>query len=367
MKFLLPVFLLFVTVPLVFSQSINVESVPSQSSFSANTFAAGDGTITVSNNQFVLGNAQIANPEAWSFSFLNTKAAFLQRSNGINLLSYNAKGDLLIEKNLQYFTPSDNTVNAYQFENGEVVLRDNVANFTFLTAKGETAYQVSNSSGSTDGEQESKLASDLFATTIVLYNPVIAYGSSTGSRAQLIYGEQDTDLFFSSRNQEIRNVQVSENGEFITLVISDNDESRVLIFDRFGNELFEISSSEDLVGATLSDGATHLTIYSSSRVQVYEVPTGDRLGSASSRTSILFAGYDPDSQTIIALGGSQNGLRIEEPEITAISISEREIVREEIRLSLSTLDLNRLSISRTGENSFLLSGLNRNLLLDVAF
>lgn len=367
MKFLFTALFLLSYSPFLFSQSIDIESDPAQRSYSANTFSAGDGTITISGSQFVLGSAQIANPEAWSFSTSNRRASFLQRRNGINLLSYNSNGDVFIDQNLEFFDPSDKTVNTYQFDNGTIVLRDNVANFTFLNAKGETGYQVSNSTGSTDGEQESQLVSNPSGSTIVLYNPVIAYGSETGSRAQLIYGDQDGEVFFSSKEEELRNVQVSGDGEFITIVALNSEGSRVMLFDRFGNELFQVTSDEDLIGASLSDNATHLTIYSSGRVQVYEIPGGERLGSASSRSSILFAGYDTVAQTIIALGGSKNGLRIEEPEITAVSISEREIAREEVPFSISTIDLNRLTLSVTGSNSYQISGLNRNLFVDITF
>lgn len=367
MKFLLTVLFLIGYSPFLFAQNLDVESNPDQSSYSANTFSAGEGTITVTGSQFVLGSAQIANPEAWSLSPSNQRASFLQRGNGINLLSYNANGEVLIDQNLEFFSSSDNTINTYQFDNGRIVLRDNVANFSFLNAKGETGYQVSNSTGSTDGEQESQLASNPLGSTIVLYNPVIAYGSETGSRAQLIYGDQEMNVFFNSREDEIRDIRVSDDGEFITIVTSGAGGSTAMLFDRFGNELFQRTVDENLTGATLTENATHLTIYSSGRVQVYEVPGGERLGSASSRSSFLFAGYDPDAQTIIGLSGSQNGLRIEEPEITAVSISEREITREDVPFSVSTLNLSRLNIMTIGSNSYEISGLNRDLYLDITF
>jgi hypothetical protein len=196
---------------------------------------------------------------------------------------------------------------------------------------------------------------------------VIAYGSATGSRAQFVYGDQDSNVFFSSREDEIKAVRVSENGEFVTLVTKGPGGNMATVYDRFGNELFQQISDEDLIGATLSENATHLTIYSSGRVQVYEVPSGERLGSASSRSSIIFAGYDPAAQTIIAFGGSLSGLRIQEPEVTAVSISQREIAREDVPFSVATLDLSRLNISTTGSNSYEISGLNRDLLVEVAF
>jgi len=366
MKIILTALLLFFYSPAIFSQSMNIQSLPGQHSYSVNTFPAGDKTITISSNQFELSSAQISNPEVWSISSSNSRASFVQRSNGMYLYSYNAAGDLLIEKNLEFFSPGDNTINTYQFDNGSIILRDNVANFTFLNAKGETAYQVSNSSGSTDGEQESQLATDPKGNTVVLYIPVIAYGSNTGSSAQLVYGDQDTKSFYSSREYEIVDLDVSESGAFIILVASNGSSSIAMIFDRFGNELYQIDSDEDLIGATLDENASHLTIYSSGRVQVYEVPGGERLGSASSRSSILFAGYDSDDETILALGGVISGLEIDEPEITAVSLSKRAIVREEVPFPISTLDLDRIKI-RASSSGYEILGLNRPLLVDVVF
>lgn len=366
MKFLLTAFLFFCYFPLIFSQSIDIASPADQSSYTTSTFSADGSTITVTGNRFDLGSATITNPVAWSLSSSNRKASFLQSNNGMNLTSYNSNGAILVERNMEFFEPSDNTINTYQFNTGNIILRDNVANFTFLNAMGETAYSVSNSSGSAQGERESQLASDPSGNTVVLYNPVISYGEQTGSRAQIVYGDRDTEVFFNSRTEEISKVRVSNKGSFITILSKGTQGSRVSIFDRFGNELFQIDSEEDLIGATLHEDAYHLTIYSSSRIQVYNVPGGERIGSASSRSSNIFAGYDPENQTIIALGGNPEGMVINNPEITAVSISQRKIAREDVPFSISTLDVDRLHLSKTGAR-YEISGLNRRVLVDVSF
>lgn len=363
MKFLFTALFFFCFTSHLFSQNIDIESPANQGSYSANTFPANGGTITVTGSRFVLGSTTVTNPVAWSFSSLNQKASFLQRSNGIKLTSYNSEGKMLAQRNMEFFKPSDNTLNAYQFDSGKIVLRDNVANFTFLNPKAETAYSVSNSSGSMDGERESQLASDPSGNTIVLYNPVISFGSETGSRAQIVYGDRNTEVFFNSRTEEIQSLRVSNDGSFITILTDGNN---VSIFDRFGNDIFQVESDEDLIGATLHEGASHVTIYSSGRVQVYEIPGGNRLGSASSRSSIIFAGYDPENQTIIALGGTQNGMVINEPEVTAVSISEREIARQNVPFSISTLSPDRLNISKSG-SQYIINGLNRRVLVEVSF
>lgn len=367
MKFIFSVIFLFCCPALLISQNINIKPVAEHSSNNANTFSAGDGTIIISGNRFVLGSAEIVNPAAWSLSSSNRRAAFLERDNGVNLESYNSEGEILVEENLEFFTPSDNTINTYQFDDGRIILRDNVANFSFLNAKGDLAYSLSNSSGSSEGERESQLASDPSGNTIVIYNPVISFGAETGSRARIVYGDRDETVFFNSRNEEISNIRVSDNGAFITILSGGSRPNRVSVFDRFGNQLFQQTFDEDLTGVTLHKGATHLTIYSSGRVQVYEIPGGERIGSASSRSSLIYADFDPDSQTIIALGGTLNGMNIENPEITAVSISQRKIARQEVPFALSVLDRDRIGISTVGSQSFEIYGLNRHLLVDIQF
>lgn len=366
MKFLLTALLLICYSPILFSQSIQINSPEGQQSFNSNTFSTGDTKFTVSDNRFILGSETISNPLAWSFSYSNRKASFLMRNSSVRLASYSADGKKLIENKLEFFDTSDNTLGIYQFDSGKIILRDNVANFTFLDVRGETAYSISNSSGSTQGERESQLAANSSGNTVVLYNPVISYGDKTGSRAQIVYGDRSSEIFFSNRDEEIRDVRVTNSGAFITIVTKGSGGSKVYMFDRFGNEIFQIRSDEDLIGATLDQSASHLTIFSSGRVQVYAIPSGTRLGSASSRSSIIYAGYDSDNQMIIALGGNLNEMEIETPEISAVSISKREIAREEVPFSVSTLDADRIDLSKK-DSQYVISGLNRQLLIDVSF
>ena len=366
MKFLLTLILVISYCPVLLAQTISIQSQEGQQDYNSNTFSAGEETITIDGSQFIVGDQTIINPLAWSVSDSNQKAAFMTNNNRISLKSYNSKGKLLLEQALEFFEPTDNTLNVYQFDSGRIILRDNVANFTFLNPKGETSYSVSNSSGSREGELESRLASDPSGTTIVLYNPVISYGSQTGSRAQLIYGDRDVKEFYRSQTEEIKQVRVGEKGSYITVVTTGSGKDRAIIYDRFGNQIYQIESDEDLVGATLDENASHLTIYSGGRVQVYQIPGGNRLGSASSRSSILFAGYDPVNQTILALGGNMKGLDVLNPEITAVSIAQRKIVREEVPFPISTIDVNRIEISKNNAR-YVISGLNRELFIDVRF
>lgn len=276
-------------------------------------------------------------------------------------------GNKIVDQSLEYFDSSDQTLNVYSFNDGRSIVRDNVANFTFFDAAGELMYSYSNSSQSVDGERESELSSDSNGRTVVIYNPVIAYGNNTGSRANIVYGEKNSYEFFRDPQREIRQVNVSSDGAYITVIAANSSGSQLFMFDRFGNELYQHETEEELKGASLSSDANFVTIYSSGRVQVYNVQTGESMGSASSRSIILYATFIPQDETVLALGGSLSGRNISNPTITAVHLGLREITRNDIDLSLSTLDQNAIRINRTGEGNYSLIGLNKTLELQTNF
>lgn len=367
MKYLLTLLTLLITSASLVAQGISVVAEDGSSSPGANEFPLNGSVLSIDSDRYMIGDEVIMNPLAWSLSKEGNRIAFLRNRGGVEITTLSSEGEVIHNQILDFFDPADETLSVYQFGDGKTVLRDNVANFTFLNSKGEISYSVSNSSGSPEGERESRLASDDFGATVVLYNPVIARENGTASRAQIVFGDRDLLPFFNSNNEEIRHVETHLNGRFISIITTDGNESGVYLYDRLGNELYESGLEEAIIGVSLSADARYLTAYSSSRMLVFDMITGERSGSASSRTSILFANYDPASQTILALGGVQSGMNIQSPEITAVSLSQRKIERVPVPFSLSLLDSGRLDLERTGSNRYRLSGLNKTLLLDVTF
>lgn len=367
MKYLITLLILTIIPFALNGQGISIEASNDSVELSPGSFPLNGSVLRVSEDRFLIGDQAVMNPLAWSVSKEEGRLAFLQNRGGVELESFNSSGDVLYTRSLNFFDPTDETLSVFQFADGRVILRDNVANFTFLNSRGETAYSVSNSSGSLEGERESMLASDAFGNTVILFNPVIAGQSGTGSRAQIIFGDRDAKTIFRSNREEIRDVDLHHNGSFISLITSRGTGSAVYLYDRLGNELYQSELEENIIGVTLSDDVQFLTAYSSGRMQVYNIITGERQGSASSRSSILYAKYDAASQAIVALGGVVSGLTIEEPEITAVSLAQRKIEREPVPYSLSVLDVDRLSLDKTGENRFMLRGMNKTLLLEISF
>ena len=356
----------FISTP-VFSQSISISVQEGYEDFGINEFPLKGNSFLFDGEQFSLGEYQFFNPISWDVSPKGYKASILKSTGSLKLRSLNSDGKSLIKKELEFFDPADETIRTYQVNDGRTIIRDNVANFSFFDPKGGMIFSESNSAQAEGGERESQLQMDKYGKTVVLYNPVIRYTDQNGSRAKLVYGDQDSDLFFQDMEREIERVSVTENGLFISILAKNDSGSRVLIYDRFGNALNRIDFDEDLIGAVLSPNGEYLTTFTTGRVQVYHHVSGERLGSSSSRASIIHANYLPEDETVIIFGGSLEGKTVTNPSLSAVHLQRREISRQDINMSLSVLFANRLSINRIDSNLYAIEGVNRPLEVQVAW
>lgn len=367
MKYLSLLFIIIISSISVRAQTVTVTPVQYHVNYGQNTFPINNGSLSIRNNSLQIGDITVDQPSSWAMSNQGKKISFLMNRGSLYLMNLDASGNTIVDHSLEFFDSTDQTLNVYSFNDGRSIIRDNVANFTFLDAAGEILFSYSNSSQSVDGERESQLSSDSNGRTVVLYNPVIAYGNNTGSRANIVYGEENSYEIFRDPQKEIRQLMVSSDGAYITILAGNNSGSEVLLFDRFGNELYQYQTDEDLKGVSLSSDANYITKYTSGRVQVYNVHTGESMGSSSSRSPILYATFIPQNEILLALGGSFSDRNITDPTITAVHLGLREIHRNEIDLNLSSLDQNNIRIVRTGARSYSLTGLNKTLNLQTNF
>lgn len=352
------------------SITISLGEEPVGPSGAGASFPVESGVLSVSGNQIALGEKEFYRPQSWSVSPDSRKISFLVREDGFIYKLFDSDGSPYFEKELEFFDIRDETAKNYQFDDGTSVLRDNVANFSFLSSEGEQLFSISNSSQSTEGERESELASDKYGKTVVLYNPVINYGNTTGSRASVISKKRELSTFFRDREREIRFVEVTSGGSYITIIVTPAPGSNAfsaLIFDRYGNKLSEIATEEELKGIELSENADFATLYSSGRMQVYRTGNGERVASASSRSSVLHATYDPEENLIIALGGTLNGLRITNPSITVVNVGQRQISSEEIDGTLYALKGEEIRLIKEGNQQYGIQNLNRSVRINTSF
>lgn len=349
------------------SQSLDIRVKPAHEGYDLNTYPFGDTSMRALPNSLLIEDREILNPLAWSYPGQIDRVAAIVNQNEMNLSVYDPAGKQLMSRKLDFFDPSDQTLKLYPMGDGKVVIRDNVVNFTFLNAKGETIYTVSNSSQSREGELESRLASGENGRSVVLYNPVISYGNTTGSRAKIIFSEGEELQFFNRTDQEIKELNVSKNGSFITLLATDGKWHEVIVFDRFGSELYSYRTEDPLVGVNLSPKGEYITTYTSGRVQVFHTLSGEVAGSSSSRGSVLEAAYFPEEETIIILGGGISGLQLTDPTVTAVHLGKRQITRENIGESISAPDPGAIDISRDMNGRYLIRGLNKHLFVTTNF
>ncbi len=366
MKLLFVLLFLFLP-PAANSQSLDISVRPEHAGHDENTYPLGQSNLKILPNGISIASHEVTDLVSWNYSEINNRVAAVKQDDELILSLFDLGGHRLLTQPLEFFNPSDETLKIYPINDGRTVLRDNVANFTFLSQKGETLYSVSNSSQSADGERESRFAADDRGRTIVLYNPVISYGNTTGSRAKIIYSENHEHLFFNSMEMEIQDLKVSSNGAFISLLASGGGESVVLVYDRFGNELYRYQTTDSLRGINLSPKGDYITKFTSGRVQVFNTISGEVAGSTSSRGSIIEAFYFPEDEIIIMLGGSFSGMRIMEPSLTAVHLGHRQIVREDIHASIASFDPGEIRFNREAEAQYLIKGLNKHLQVIARF
>lgn len=353
------------------AQSVTAEFYPGQESVSTSQFPLYEGLLSESGNTYQFGTenrVSISSPLVLSVSDDLTMIGALQSRNGLAANIYTYKGEELLSTGLEFVRSTDETIGLTLLNNGEFIVRDNVANFSFFDAKGDRVYTYSNSSQASGGEQTSEIAVSENGVIKVAYNPVIQYQNSQGSRISIVTGDREADQIFASQNRVISKLNISPDDHSISVVTENETGSRKIHwFDRFGNLLFEMEPELDVTGFNVTDDGRFITIFSGNRVQVYERDTSERLGSASSRSTILQAVYFSESNLIVALGGQEVNQQISDPEITAIDLQQRQIDRVQLNESVRFLHRSHISIKNDGSNTFRIDGINRPIRVTARF
>ena len=258
----------------------------------------------------------------------------------------------------------------YPFNNGNTLLRDKIANFTFYDSFGDIVTSMSSSSQSTGGEAISEVVRSAAGNTVVIYNPKIKRNSELGSKAQVRTGTKSfEDIFFSS-DRYLKNVTISKDGSLIALISAkQGTDDRVLILDQYGHELNTISAEEDLKDVRFTDDLEHITIYSGGRVMVYNTLSGESLGATSVRSPVIAADYFPVDNLILALTGnySERSKTLNNVEFRAINLEQRSIASKQFPGALGLNTAIEPRLVRSSGNSYMLIGANKNILIRPNF
>lgn len=357
-------FILFIVTGITSTLSIAQSLTVSEPSVTARNEV---GHYTISGHQMAIEGNDLAFAATAASSSVNNLTAIgaVLETASVNIHAGN--GDELFSTSFN-LKNDDSSAKIYAKLNGGFIVRENIANFLFYNSLGNVEQSISNSSQSTEGESISELASDPAFRTVILYNPKVVSGGVEGSRAKVVNNDlTSTDIYYSS-NRAIRTVKVSDNGQFIALATySPGTDDLVVITDRFGNDLAEIKFDQSVEDVVISEDGSYVTIRSNARMGVYSVRDGERNGSASFRSALLYAEYVPEDETVVALTGSRSGSSLTGVEVHAINVAARAIQRQSFSAALSMTDLIPLSLSRNGIYRYSLSGLNKTLEINASF
>lgn len=354
------------------AQSVEIVSSPG---VNTRTFQTSEGNLNLQGNSIQIqseNNLESVNGVlSWALSPKENRIGLMVNGSESEYRLYSSESVNLLDKEFEFVDPEDSSIKIYQFDNGSFIVRDNISNFNYFNAAGTNLFGIQNQSGSPLGETISELRSDENGSTVLIYNPVIKYENSSGSRAKIVSPDGTTDIVYDSKDRVIENAVVSHSGSYMLLLTKKEEtDDRVILFDRFGSGLFDMESSEELIGMSIDNESNYLTLFSSNRVQVYDINNGERIASSAFRSSIVHADYKPDDNQILVLSGSitEGDINvISNLELHSIHTQKRQIARSEFSGNASFVSPERMSFERLSQNSYILKGLNRDLQFKTKF
>lgn len=365
------VFILFPSI--VFGQTLHLSTSKQTSDNNTSTFLLGNGEVTISNNslQFSSNNNAITDFEDFGVSPDKSIIGVLKRSEGQGeIILFNSLGDTLNSYTGKSLASDDPSQAVYPLNNSNVIFRDNITYFTLYDTFGETLTGISSSSESEEGETIAEVVMSKDGQTMVVYNPKVKRKGNLGSKAQVMLPDKTFQNIYFSTDRYLKEVRVSEDGNFvIAITAQEGANDRVLIMDKYGNELNDISTDENLLGISLSDDSEYITLFSSGRVMVYSVLDGERLGATSIRSSVFLADYFPEDNIILVLMGNYSASTgtMNNVEFRAINIGQRAIAGEEFSGVLGFSEAITPEFVRFSSNNYQLKGGSKRINITANF
>lgn len=297
----------------------------------------------------------------------------IQRGNPVRVRLFDSAGLPLLDHELEFVDAADETLALYLLDNGTYVVRDNVANFTRHDLDGSIDVRHSNFSGASGGERPSYLVSDRFGVTSLYVIPEIQYGENQGSMIRLLKGYEDSsETILESRDRTLLQVRLSSDGRQV-LVIQEQpgtDERVVELMDRFGNPIQSIESDEPWIGGAIDETGEVVTLFTSSRIQSFQISDAERLGSSTVRGGeVLFGGYCPSREEMVILTGSVDAQdeTVSGAEIQVVSLRARSLVRESVPGGALKWNGSTNVTLACGETSHEINGVGRTIRLRPTF
>lgn len=365
-------FILFLPV-IISAQSINVAVTPATTGNGSSVFSLANGAVVeLESGQIRFSDSGLtSNFAAVGVSPDRTVVSLLDNVEGraeVTLL--NARGDTLNKYTSIALGSNDPSLSVYPTNAGHLLLRNNIMNFTFHDELGEIGTNISNGSSTQQGETISELVTNPGHETFIIYTTKIKSGGTVGSKVQMIDTDKQLRQIFQSDDRYIEDLKLSDDGNMITVVTAaDGTHDRVTVMDKYGNEINTIVSEEELVGANLADNGKYLTLFSDTRIRVYNLLNGENMGSTSLQQPVFMADYFSEDDMLLIISGyySSSSEDLNNIEVKAVDLARRDIVSESFSEVLRFHEVFTPEIRRISSNKYQLVGANKELSIEVAF
>lgn len=371
--FALRVLLIVLFPSFLFAQSLSLSVSAGTQSNNPSTFLLDGNKVTLTSDQlrFAHSGKTISNFVDVDVSADESIISVLKQSGEDGTISlFNSRGELLTSYATIILSSDDPSQAVYTSNNGNVLLRDNITHFTFYDTFGGIAASMSSSSQSKDGEKISQVVASENQSATVIYNPQIKRDSDLGSKAQYKQGDNNFEQIFYSRDRYLKNVTISENGDLVILLTAKSgSQDQAVIMDAYGNVLNTISVDDNLKGAAVSPGYDFITLYSNSRVMVYSMLDGNRLGSTSLSSTVFVADYFPEDNLILAVTGnysSGSGI-MNNVTFEAINLQQRSITSERLSGNLGFRSAITPKLVRISDDHYQLQGGSKKVNIEANF
>lgn len=355
------------------AQSLTISTVDNTARNNTSTFNLLQGKVSFAGGQvnFITGNTSIANYLDYGVSGDRSLVAFLKGNNSKSSISLtNSLGGIVTSYEIFKLSPGDPSLAVYPANNGNLIVRENIANFNFYDSFGDLIKNLSGSSQSRGGESISEAVISPDSKSIFLYTPKIKRNGNLGSQIQYVDHTMNLKNLFFSNERYIKTLEVTDNGQFIIFVTSkDGTDDSIHISDRYGNDISVISTDENLEGVHLTEDAGLVTAYSGSRVLIFNTLSGERVAGTSFRSSVIAVNYFPQDNMILALTGNynENSGAATGIDIHAIDVEQREVERKSYGSSIGFNEAVRHDFLRLGKNRYKLEGTSKHLEIRVSF
>jgi hypothetical protein len=374
MRTLLSMLLMSLFPALLVGQSLTIAPTSSTAGNDPSVFTLEDGNkIKLDKNSVQFLSSETTIDQFFSFGSAQDRSivSLLNYTDGkAQITLFTPEGDTLNSYRSVSVNPNDPSLAIYPVSSGHLLLRDNIMNFLWHNGLGKAGINVSSGSNSQQGETISEIAMSLDRQTVVVYTPKIKRDSGLGSKVELLKADEQFQRIFESGDRYIKDLRVTDDGNLISIVTAaegTNDE--VIILDKFGNEINTLTIEETVLGANIGEQGTHVTVYSNNRVGVYDVISGDRMGSTSLQEPVFAADYFPADQMLVLVSGDYSSVSgiLNSVEVKAVNLEKRDIVSKSFTGVLGFNEAFAPGFKRLSANKYQFSGSNKELIIDVAF